>query len=56
MLPLNKRKTTLFALAKESGVRVLPYSAESGEGRDGLWRALCELCGIAAPAAAKSQA
>jgi len=47
LLPLNKRKTTLFALAKESGVKVLPFSANSGEGREGLWRALCKLSGIA---------
>jgi GTP-binding protein len=47
ILPLNKRKTTLLAMSKESGVKVLPYSAESGEGREGLWRALCKLSGIA---------
>jgi GTP-binding protein len=47
-LPLSKRKTAVLALAKESGVKALPYSAQSGEGREALWRALCKLSGISA--------
>jgi GTP-binding protein len=39
-LPVNKRKTTVLALAKQSGVKALPFSAHTGEGRDELWRAL----------------
>lgn len=42
-LPVNKRKTTVFALAKQSGVKAMPFSAHTGEGRDELWRALCAL-------------
>ncbi|HEX6245843.1 MAG TPA: ribosome biogenesis GTP-binding protein YihA/YsxC [Polyangiales bacterium] len=39
-LPVNKRKTAVLALAKQSGVKALPYSAHTGEGREELWRAL----------------
>jgi GTP-binding protein len=46
-LPVNKRKTTLLALAKQSGVKALPYSANTGEGRDELWRALKTLGSLA---------
>ena len=42
-LPVNKRKTAVFALAKQSGVKALPFSAHTGEGRDELWRALAAL-------------
>jgi hypothetical protein len=38
-------------MGKESGSKVLPFSVEGNEGRDGLWRALCRLSGIAEPAA-----
>ncbi len=48
ILPVSKRKPAVLALAKESGVKALPYSAESGEGRLELWRALCKLSGIEA--------
>jgi GTP-binding protein len=54
-LPLNKRKTALLTMAKESGVKVLPYSVEGNEGRDGLWRALCQLSGIAEPIKSKTK-
>jgi GTP-binding protein len=47
VLPLSKRKTAVLGLGKESGVKALPYSAQSGEGRDGLWRALGKMSGIA---------
>lgn len=42
-LPVNKRKTAVFALAKQSGVKALPFSAHTGEGRDELWKALAAL-------------
>lgn len=45
-LPMNKRKTAMFALAKQSGVKALPFSAHTGEGRDELWRALSALSGV----------
>jgi GTP-binding protein len=47
ILPVSKRKPAVLALAKASGVKALPYSAQSGEGRLELWRALCKLSGIA---------
>ena len=45
-LPVNKRKTAVLALAKQSGVKALPFSAHTGEGRDELWRALQGLSGV----------
>jgi GTP-binding protein len=45
-LPVNKRKTAVLALAKQSGVKALPFSAHTGEGRDELWRALRGLSGV----------
>jgi GTP-binding protein len=46
-LPVNKRKPAIFALIKKSGVKALPYSAHTGEGRDELWRALKTLASLA---------
>ena len=48
ILPVSKRKPAVLSLAKQSGVKALPYSAQSGEGRTELWRALCKLSGIEA--------
>jgi GTP-binding protein len=45
-LPVNKRKTALLALAKAAGIKALPYSAPSGEGREELWRALCAMAAV----------
>jgi GTP-binding protein len=45
-LPVNKRKPALLALAKQAGVKALPFSAPTGEGRVELWRALCGLSGV----------
>jgi len=45
-LPLSKRKTTVLALAKQSGVKAMPFSAHTGEGRDELWKALRALGGV----------
>ncbi len=39
-LAMNKRKPALEAVRKESGVNVLGFSAETGEGRDELWARL----------------
>jgi GTP-binding protein len=46
-LPVNKRKIAVLTLAKLSGVKALPYSAHTGEGREELWRALKGLGAIA---------
>lgn len=48
-LPVNKRKTALLALGRAAGIKVLPYSAHTGEGRAELWRALGKMAGIEAP-------
>src|SRR5690606_30231510 len=48
-LPVNKRKTALLALGREAGIKVLPYSAHTGEGRAELWRALGKMAAIEAP-------
>jgi GTP-binding protein len=48
-LPINKRKTTLLALGKAAGIKVMPYSAHTGEGRAELWRALAKMAAIDAP-------
>ena len=45
-LPVSKRKPALLALQKESGVRALGFSSVTGEGRDGLWRAIGNMCAI----------
>jgi GTP-binding protein len=50
-LPVNKRKPALLALARASGVKALPYSAHSGEGREELWRVLRGMAAVAAPPA-----
>jgi GTP-binding protein len=47
-LPVSKRWTALSALAKQSGVKALPYSSPTGEGRSELWRALCAMSAIEA--------
>jgi GTP-binding protein len=39
-LAMNKRKPALDAIRKSSGVNVLGFSAETGEGRDELWSRL----------------
>jgi GTP-binding protein len=39
-LPLNKRKTTLAQIQKDAGVPVIGFSAETGDGREELWKRL----------------
>ena len=39
-LPGSKQKPTLAALGRDAGVRAIGFSAESGAGRDELWRRL----------------
>jgi len=41
-LPRNKRKPALEKLARGVGREVLPFSAESAEGKDALWHALLQ--------------
>ncbi len=45
-LPPSKRKPALQALAQSAGVDALPFSAQTGEGRDALWRALLGLAAV----------
>lgn len=47
-LPVNKRNTAVFTLAKQSGVKALAYSSNTGDGRDELWRTLQALAGVSA--------
>jgi GTP-binding protein len=55
-LPASKRKPALLALERASGVKALPFSAHTGEGREQLWRALLRLAAIevATPSSASS--
>jgi GTP-binding protein len=47
-LSANQRKPAALKLAREAGVRALPFSAHSGEGRDALWKAITALSGVSA--------
>lgn len=47
-LARSKVHPTLAALRKDAGCRVLPFSAETREGRDELWRALLQQAGLQA--------
>jgi GTP-binding protein len=42
-LSASQRKPAALKLARESGVRALPFSAHSGEGRDALWKAIAAM-------------
>ena len=42
----NKAAPALQALRKQAGCKVLPFSSETREGRDGLWRALLDQAGL----------
>lgn len=53
-LPASKRKPAVLALAKAAGVSALPFSAHTGEGREGLWRALLKLAAIELPATTRA--
>jgi GTP-binding protein len=50
-IPSSKRKPQVLALAKEAGAPALPFSAHTGDGRDGLWRALLKLAAVDVAAA-----
>ncbi len=45
-LAKSKRKPALLRLSKAAGVRVLPFSAKSGEGTETLWQVIAHACGI----------
>ncbi|HEX5660948.1 MAG TPA: ribosome biogenesis GTP-binding protein YihA/YsxC [Polyangiales bacterium] len=45
-VPSSKRKHVVMELAKKSGVKALPFSSHSGEGRDQLWSALLRMAAI----------
>lgn len=45
-LPRNKQRTEVEKLAKALRLPVLPYSSETGSGREGLWQALLDLAAI----------
>jgi GTP-binding protein len=47
-LARSKVQPALAALRKDAGCRVLPFSAETREGRDELWRALLQQAGLSA--------
>ncbi len=55
-LPVNQRKLAVQKLAKESGVRALPFSSHTGEGRDALWKAIGKLSAIIADPEAQAEA
>jgi len=46
-VPASKRKATLQKLQRESGLRVLGVSAQTGEGFEAVWRVMLEAAGIA---------
>jgi GTP-binding protein len=50
-LPHNRLPPALAALRKQAGCPVLPFSAETREGRDALWHKLLERAGMGANAA-----
>jgi GTP-binding protein len=41
-----KRKLAVERLSQQVGFRVVPFSAETGEGKELLWRAIASACGI----------
>jgi GTP-binding protein len=45
-LARSKVQPALAALSKHAGCRVLPFSAQTREGRDDLWRALLQRAGL----------
>jgi GTP-binding protein len=45
-VPASKRKLAALDLEKKSGVKVLPFSAHSGDGREQLWAALLRMAAI----------
>ena len=46
-LSASQRKPAALKLARESGVRALPFSAHSGEGREALWKAIAAMGAVA---------
>lgn len=48
-LPASKKKPAVMALAKEAGTRAIAFSAQSGEGREDLLRAVLKLAAIDTP-------
>jgi GTP-binding protein len=42
-LSSSQRKPAALKLARESGVKAIPFSAHTGEGRDTLWKAIAAL-------------
>lgn len=56
-VPASKRKLAVLELAKRSGVKAIPFSAHTGDGRDALWSALLRMAAIdLAPAPAEPPA
>lgn len=49
-IPLHQRKLRVEAIKKEAGRRVFPYSSETGDGRDVLFRSLLRAASIELPA------
>jgi GTP-binding protein len=46
-LSASQRKPAALKLARESGVRALPFSSHTGEGREALWKAIAAMGAIA---------
>ncbi len=46
-LSASQRKPAALKLARASGVRALPFSAHSGEGREALWKAIAAMGSVA---------
>ncbi len=48
-LPKNQQKLAVEAVARQAGRRVFGFSAETGQGRDPLWRAVLRHAHVGAP-------
>lgn len=46
-LSASQRKPAALKLARESGVRALPFSSHTGEGREALWKAIAAMGAVA---------
>ncbi|MET0283400.1 MAG: ribosome biogenesis GTP-binding protein YihA/YsxC [Polyangiales bacterium] len=45
-VPSSKRKLAVLDLAKRAGVKAIPFSSHTGDGRDELWGALLRMAAI----------
>ncbi|MFT3921102.1 MAG: ribosome biogenesis GTP-binding protein YihA/YsxC [Myxococcales bacterium] len=58
-LSASQRKPAALKLARESGVKALPFSSHTGEGREALWKAITAMVSVSteplSPPAPKSE-